>query len=257
MNEGIIRPLIFALCLLTIGFLETSFEYRKRIKQRSERWPSNIGIIVLGTILNRLVFPIGAVGVAYWCEVNNFGIFNWMGLSYVPAVLLTIIFLDLIIYYQHVLTHKIPFLWKFHQVHHCDRDLDVTSALRFHPVEILFSMMLKTFAISLMGANPKGVMVFEIILSSMAIFNHANFFIHPRIEKLLRLVVVTPQMHIIHHSEEQFESDTNYGFNLSIWDRLFKTYTDIWKSDGVIGQKMYQRDEDQKILNLLKQPFIK
>lgn len=257
MNEGLIRPLIFALCLLTIGFLETSFEYRKRVLKRSERWPSNIGIIFLGTFLVKMIFPMGAVGVAYWCETHNIGIFNWIKLSYIPSVLLTIIFLDLVIYYQHVLTHKIPFLWKFHQVHHSDRDLDITSALRFHPVEIIFSMMLKTIVISFIGANAKGVMVFELILSSMAIFNHANFFIHPRIEKLLRIVFVTPQMHIIHHSEERFESDTNYGFNFSFWDRIFKTYTDSWKSEGVIGQRMFQREKDQEFLSLLKQPFIK
>jgi sterol desaturase/sphingolipid hydroxylase (fatty acid hydroxylase superfamily) len=257
MNEGIIRPLIFALCLLTIGFLETSFEFRKRLQTRKERWPANIGIIFIGTILVRFIFPMGAVGVAYWCGENNFGIFNWMGLSYWPSVILTIVLLDLVIYYQHILTHKIPFLWKFHQVHHSDRDLDITSALRFHPIEIIFSMMLKTMVISLMGADPKGVMVFELILSSMAIFNHANLFIHPKLEKLLRLFFVTPQMHIIHHSEEQFESDSNYGFNFSFWDRLFKTYTPSWKTKGVIGQRMYQRAKDQELINLLKQPFIK
>ncbi|MFT6070767.1 MAG: sterol desaturase/sphingolipid hydroxylase (fatty acid hydroxylase superfamily) [Bacteriovoracaceae bacterium] len=257
MNEGLIRPLIFLLSLLTIGFLEASFEYRNRLKKRSERWPSNISIIVLGTILVKFVFPMGAVGVAYWCEVNNFGIFNWMGLSYIPKVILTIIFLDLVIYYQHILTHKIPFLWKFHQVHHSDRDLDITSALRFHPVEIILSMMLKSMVISLMGADPKGVLVFELILSSMAIFNHANLYIHPRVEKLLRYVFVTPQMHIIHHSEERYESDSNYGFNFSFWDRIFKTYTESWKSKKIIGQRMYQRDKDQELLSLLKQPFIK
>lgn len=257
MNEGMIRPLIFGLCLLTLGFLETSFEYRKRLKTRGERWPSNIGIIFLGTILVSFIFPMGAVGVAHWCKVNNFGIFNWMGLSYIPSVILTIIFLDFIIYYQHVLTHKIPFLWKFHQVHHSDRDLDVTSALRFHPVEIILSMMLKTMVISLMGANVVGVMVFEIILSSMAIFNHANLYIHPKLEKLIRIFFVTPQMHIIHHSEERFESDTNFGFNFSIWDRIFKTYTPKWKSEKIIGQRMFQRDKDQEFLSLLKQPFTK
>ena len=256
MNEGLIRTLIFALTLLTFGLLEASFQYRKRVMNRKERWPSNIGIVFLDTLLVRLIFPMGAVGVAYWCQAQNYGIFNWMSLSYVPAIFLTIVYMDLIIYGQHVLTHKVPVLWKLHQVHHSDRDLDFTSALRFHPVEILFSMMVKTMAITLIGAHPKGILVFEVILSSMAIFNHSNLYIHPRIEKVLRYFVVTPQMHIIHHSEEQYESDSNYGFNLSIWDRLFGTYTDKWKSLGVIGQRMFQRDADQKFLHLLKQPFL-
>lgn len=257
MNEGIIRTLIFALTLLTFGLLEASFEYRKRVMDRKDRWFSNIGIVLLDTLLVRLVFPMGAVGVALYCQSNNHGIFNWMNLSYVPAIILTIIFMDLIIYGQHVLSHKWQPLWKLHQVHHSDRDLDITSALRFHPLEIVFSMLLKSMAITIIGAHPKGILVFEIILSSMAIFNHSNLYLPPQLEKILRYVFVTPQMHIIHHSEEQDESDTNYGFNLSIWDRVFKTYTDQWKSNKIIGQRMFQREEDQKLLHLLKQPFIK
>lgn len=255
MNEGTIRLIIFALTLLTFGLLEASFAYRKRVMSRKDRWPSNIGIVLIDTILVRLVFPMGAVGVAIFCQENNQGIFNWMGLSYWPSIFLTIIFMDLIIYGQHVLTHKIPVLWKLHRVHHSDRDLDFTSALRFHPLEIIFSMVLKSMAISIMGAHPKGILVFEIILSSMAIFNHSNIYVPPSFEKYLRWIIVTPQMHIIHHSEEQNESDTNFGFNLSIWDRIFGTYADKWKSLGVIGQRMYQRNSDQKLVNLLKQPF--
>ncbi|MBK25733.1 MAG: hypothetical protein CME70_17170 [Halobacteriovorax sp.] len=256
MNEGIIRTVIFALTLFCFGFLEASFAYRKRVMSRKDRWPSNIGIVFIDTFLVRLVYPMGAVGIAYYCEANNYGIFNWINLSYWPSIILTIIFMDLIIYGQHVLTHKINFLWKLHQVHHSDRDLDFTSALRFHPIEIIFSMMVKTMAISIIGASPKGILVFEIILSSMAIFNHSNLYLPAPLEKIIRYVFVTPQMHIIHHSEEQFESDTNFGFNLSIWDRLFGTYTDKWKSSKVIGQRAFQREADQKLLHLLKQPFL-
>lgn len=257
MNEETIRTLTFALTLLIFGLLETFFEYRKRQMPRKQRWPGNIAIVLLDTLIVRMLFPMGAVGIALWCQTNNQGAFNWINLTYWPAIVATVILMDLVIYAQHVLSHKWGLLYRLHQVHHSDRDLDFTSALRFHPLEILFSMLLKSTAIIIIGAHPKGILLFEIILSSMAIFNHSNLYLPKSLEKALRLLFVTPQMHIIHHSEQQFESDSNYGFNLSVWDKIFGTYTEKWKSDGVIGQRRFQRVRDQKLLHLLKQPFIK
>ena len=171
------------------------------------------------------------------------------------SLILGLIIFDLAIYLQHILVHKVDFLWCFHRVHHTDVDLDLTSALRFHPVEILFSLMYKILIILIFGLSVETVLIFEILLNFMAMFNHANIAIHPRCERVLRYFVVTPQMHIIHHSVERGESDRNYGFNLSIWDRLFKTYQKAFDSNQLIGQETNRAIADQALIKLLIQPF--
>jgi sterol desaturase/sphingolipid hydroxylase (fatty acid hydroxylase superfamily) len=198
------------------------------------------------------------MGLAYFCllaEAKGLGLFNLTNLNFTLEVFISVIIFDGLIYIQHVLSHKWDFLWKIHRVHHSDIDLDTTSALRFHPAEIVFSFIFKVFCIFIFGFSSESVFILEILLSSMAMFNHSNIFIPNRMERLLRLLVVTPQMHIIHHSIEQFESDSNYGFNLSIWDRIFKTYTSTFISNGIIGQKYARTDSDHQIGALLKMPF--
>ena len=171
------------------------------------------------------------------------------------GALFCFIILDLAIYFQHLLFHKNRFLWKLHRVHHSDIDLDTTSALRFHPLEIALSLFFKAILIFIFGFSMEAIFVFEIILNFMSMFNHSNLHIPVKVEKILRWIIVTPQMHIIHHSTEQYESDTNYGFNFSFWDRIFKTYISKFMSKGIIGNKKYRTDKDHHMWDLLKQPF--
>lgn len=207
-------------------------------------------MIFTNIILLKLLFPIGSFGLSLWAKGHQTGLFHKIDIPY--EFIISLVLFDLYIYFQHVLTHKIPILWRLHRVHHIDKDLDVTSGLRFHPLEIIFSQAYKAVFIIFLGPSPLSVLIFEIILNSMAMFNHSNLALPSKLEKFLRFFIVTPQMHIIHHSVEQVESDTNYGFNLSIWDRLFKTYTDVFKSNGTIGQKNY---EAQSLKDMLLNPF--
>jgi sterol desaturase/sphingolipid hydroxylase (fatty acid hydroxylase superfamily) len=200
--------------------------------------------------------PIGLAGIALKMQEDQFGLFFRLQLPEYLEIFLSILILDLAIYFQHILFHKISFLWPLHRVHHSDIDLDFTSALRFHPLEIIFSFGYKLLFIYLFGISFLAVLIFEIILNFIAMFNHSNINIHTRFEGILRLFVVTPQMHIIHHSIKKNESDSNFGFNLSIWDRLFKTYTKKFISNGRIGNSRFQKSEDQKIIELIKQPFL-
>lgn len=252
-----IRTLLFLLVAVTLITLEYSIPYRKRELSRLERWPSNIVMVIIDTLLIRICFPLGLAGVASWAAVHHFGIFNFFSINNTVSAILTFVVLDLAIYLQHVYSHKWIMLWRFHKVHHVDTDLDLTTALRFHPVEIFYSYILKMFIVLIFGANPTGILIFEIVLNSMAMFNHANFHIPKNLESKLRLFVVTPQMHIIHHSVEKNESDKNFGFNFTIWDFLFKTYQESFISKGIIGQIGFNKAQDQKLLRLLTQPFRK
>ena len=235
-------------------FLE-SFAYRKRELSRLERWPSNILLVAIATIFIKLASPLGLIGIASWVSTNGLGIFNILKVNNVASGVFTFLFMDFAIYVQHYYSHKWRFLWIFHRVHHTDQDLDVTSGLRFHPIEIGLSYIYKILIILFLGASPEMVMIFEITLNGMAMLNHSNVYIPKALEKKLRIFLVTPQMHIIHHSVVKNESDKNFGFNLSIWDYLFKTYQKAFKSSGTIGQIEYNVPGQQGIWSLLIQPF--
>ena len=250
------RIIIFLSLAVVLSALEFLFFYRKRISLRKKRWPTNLIIIFLDSFIIKLILPMGLVGIAMWAKSHNVGIFNYFRINDTVSAVLTFIIFDFTIYFQHVYSHKWSLLWRFHQVHHTDLDLDVTTALRFHPIEILYSLLLKSSLILFLGANTLSILVFEIVLNSMSMFNHANIYIPERLEKILRCVFVTPQMHIIHHSVLQKESDTNFSFNFSIWDYLFKSYTPKFLSSGRIGQENYFDNDKQKIFYLLKQPFM-
>jgi len=202
-----------------------------------------------------MLFPAGALFISDFTKENGWGLLNLLNISSFFRVVMAVIILDLLIYFQHVLTHKIPLLWRFHKVHHTDQDLDATSALRFHPIEILGSTIYRALGVIVFGFSFEEIIIFEIILSSMTIFNHSNIGINRSVEKYLRYFIVTPQMHIIHHSTERFESDSNYGFSLSLGDRLFKTYTEDFQSKGEIGQRDTNKVEDLSLWALLKMPF--
>jgi len=254
------RFIFFIFGLVTFSTLENFFFYRKREFPRVKRWPSHILIIFLSTALLKLILPTGLAALCFYVENNDIGLFNMTLfkdiLSFPVEVILSLVLLDLFIYGQHWLFHQVDTLWKLHRVHHTDIDLDASSALRFHPIEILISLLIKMFLIFIFGFSIESILIFEIILNFISMFNHSNLYIPKRIEKILRLFLVTPQMHIIHHSIERFESDSNYGFNLSLWDHLFRTYTASFKSSGKIGNHRFRKTKDQSLIELLKQPFI-
>ena len=191
---------------------------------RSTRWPGNLGLVVVNTLVIRLVLPLGAVGVALLAEQRGWGLFNQLDVSAWLALLLSVIALDLVIYGQHVLFHVVPALWEIHRVHHADPDFDVTTGVRFHPVEVALSMGLKAAAVIALGAPPLAVLLFEVLLNASALFNHANVRLPAWLDGVLRLVLVTPDMHRVHHSILPQEANRNFGFNLPWWDYLFRTY---------------------------------
>jgi sterol desaturase/sphingolipid hydroxylase (fatty acid hydroxylase superfamily) len=223
-NEPVIRLVAFAGVLAVMAALEALLPRRRRSFGRARRWPNNLGIVVVDTIVLRLVFPTAAVGVALVVEARGVGLLPWLGLPTPLAVLVAIVLLDLAIYLQHVLFHAVPALWRLHRMHHADLDFDVTTGLRFHPVEILLSMVIKLMVVVALGAPAVAVLVFEVLLNATSMFNHANLRLPAWLDRTLRLVLVTPDMHRVHHSAVPRETDSNFGFNLALWDRLFGTY---------------------------------
>lgn len=207
--------------------LEALAPRRARSQPRSARWFTNLSIVVLDTLALRalaIALPLLAVGAAVDAGRMGWGLFNALDWPLWLEVVLAILILDLAIWAQHLVTHKVPILWRFHRVHHADRDFDVTTALRFHPVEILASMMLKIGLVYLLGPAALAVLLFEIILNGTAMFNHSNLRLPLWLDRAVRLVLVTPDMHRVHHSIHRHEHDSNYGFALSVWDRIFRTY---------------------------------
>ncbi len=257
-GEGAIRFGIFAGVLLVMAVLELLMPRRERVEPQGQRWFTNLGLVVVDTLALRLLFPILAVGVAELATARGWGLFSLTPLPFWVEVVLAAVLLDLAIYGQHVASHKIPILWRVHRVHHADRDFDVTTGIRFHPIEIILSMLYKFAIIVILGAPALGVFLFEVLLNGSAMFNHANFRLPLPIDRAIRKVVVTPDMHRVHHSVHGSETDSNYGFNLSIWDRMFGTYIDQPR-DGhermIIGLNKYQTHEPSRLAWSLLLPF--
>jgi sterol desaturase/sphingolipid hydroxylase (fatty acid hydroxylase superfamily) len=185
------------------------------------RWPDNLGILALDILAVRLLVPTTAVGVALIAAEQGWGLFTLAGLPLWVSIVLGVIALDLVIYTQHVVFHHVPVLWRLHRMHHADLDIDVTTGLRFHPLEILLSLAIKMAAVVALGVPAPAVLIFEVLLNATAMFNHSNVVLPPRLEPIARWIVVTPQMHQVHHSIARAETDSNFGFNLPWWDRLF------------------------------------
>lgn len=225
---GLIRFGIFVLVFAGFAILERRYPARAWRTAMPARWASHATLgglsLVIPAVLLRLVPILAAVGAASWAEGSGFGLLHWLGVPPLIAVPLAILLLDLAIYGQHRAMHRWPLLWRFHAVHHHDHDLDVTTALRFHPGEILLSTLYKAGAAALLGAPLIAVVIHETLLSAMAIFNHANIALPPRAERLVVPILVTPTMHVRHHSIVRREHDANYGNMLSIWDRLLGSY---------------------------------
>ncbi len=224
LEPATLRLVFFMGIFLVMALVELLLPMRELASRRLSRWPTNWAIVLLDALMVRLLFPLGGAGVALWAIDHGIGLFNMLELPGLMAGVLAFLFLDLAVWFQHLVSHKIPLLWRIHQVHHADGDVDVTTALRFHPVEIFLSFLWKAVVIALLGAPVEAVLLFEIVLNGAAMFNHANVALPQSVDRWLRLLVVTPDMHRVHHSAEVSETDSNYGFNLSIWDRMFKTY---------------------------------
>lgn len=257
-NEGLIRILAFAGVFLAMASLEFVLPRKERVQPRVTRWITNFGLVIIDSLVLRALFPVLAVGVAIWAESKSYGLFAYLNWPYWLEVILTVIALDFAIYWQHVAAHKIPVFWLVHRVHHADRDLDASSGLRFHPIEIVLSMLFKFLVIILLGAPALGVFLFEILLNGCAMFNHANLKIPAAADRALRWVIVTPDMHRVHHSILRREADTNYGFNLSIWDRMFRSYTEQPEGghDGMtLGLSDQQTEKPSRLSWCLIFPF--
>jgi len=231
---------------------------RRKLMLGYRRWPANLGIVVLNALLLRLLIPAGAIGTAIWAEAHGWGLFNLTALPDWVVVVAAVILLDLAIYLQHVAVHAVPVLWRLHMVHHADHDIDVSTGLRFHPAEILLSMLIKMGVVALLGAPALAVLIFEVLLNGMAMFNHSNVRLPMEADRVLRMLVVTPDMHRVHHSVERRETNSNFGFNLSIWDRLFGTYIaqpQAGHTGMTIGLKQFLDQPSHRLLWMLRLPF--
>jgi len=223
------------------------------------RWFNNLSIIAINPMLLRIVFPVLAVGMAQTAQAYGWGLLNHLGIHSLIALGVGIVALDLMIYFQHVMFHAVPILWRLHMVHHADLDYDLTTGLRFHPLEIVLSMILKITIIVALGPPVASVLAFEIILNAMAMFNHGNIKLPPSADRFLRFLLVTPDMHRVHHSVIIREANSNYGFNLSIWDRLFGTYLaqpSKGHQDMIIGLSQFRDHRRLTLPWLLILPFI-
>jgi sterol desaturase/sphingolipid hydroxylase (fatty acid hydroxylase superfamily) len=191
---------------------------------KTQRWLTNVGMLVISSVLVRMVFPSAVVGVAIWAEAHQFGLSYQVALPVLVAGIIAFVVLDFAVWLEHVISHRWQWLWRIHRVHHSDTGFDLTTALRFHPLEILLSMVWKALVVAFLGAPVAAVLVFEVVLNGMAMFNHANVALPKPIDMFLRRLVVTPDMHRVHHSQIESETNSNFGFNLSIWDRLAGLY---------------------------------
>ncbi len=256
--EATARLSVFLGGFILLALAEAARPKRPRALSRTSRWWSNLALVVLDTALVRVLFPLAAVGAALDASIQGWGLFNWLCWPVWVTVILSFVILDFAIWLQHVIFHKVPLLWRFHMVHHADRDMDVTTGLRFHPVEIAASMLIKIALVYALGAPALGVILFEIILNGAAMWSHSNLRVPAAIERPIRWFIVTPDMHRSHHSIERHENDTNFGFCLSIWDRLsgLYTHTPAKGHQGVeIGLPLWRDGRSARLLWSLALPF--
>ena len=254
-----IRLSSFIITFFILASCEVFFPRRKLKILRYYRWKVNLGIIVLNNLLLKIIYPSALVVGAIWANKNGVGIFNYFDIPILISSVASLLCLDLIIYLQHMIFHKVNFLWRIHRVHHVDLDLDITTGLMFHPLEILLSLFIKIVAVLVLGSPAISVVLFQIILNITSIFNHSNICLPTSVDRLLRYILVTPDMHLVHHSNIINEHNSNYGFNLSIWDKIFKTYLAA-PSKGInnvdIGIRGYSDNKYSSVLlTVLLLPF--
>ena len=258
-HEPAIRLGIFLGVFALVVVFETLAPRRARTMPRTARWPHNIGVVVVNTLVLRLVFPTAAIGMALIAAARGWGLLNIIDAPYWLSVALSVALLDLAIYLQHVMFHAVPALWRLHRMHHADLDFDVTTGARFHPIEILLSMGIKLAVVAALGPPALGVLIFEVLLNATSMFNHANLNIPLGVDRVLRRLVVTPDMHRVHHSVLPQETNSNFGFNLPWWDRLFGTYRaqpEAGHAAMTIGIEQFRERRDLRLDRMLVQPFV-
>jgi len=224
--EPLIRLSFFFGVFALVAMAEIISPRRRLNCSKAMRWVNNLGLVVLNTLVLRLLFPAAAVGVAAFSQNHGWGVLNHYQPAYALAVIFSVLAMDLVIYLQHVMVHAVPVLWRLHMVHHVDPDFDVTTGSRFHPLEIILSMLIKFATIAVLGPPVVAVVIFEVLLNATAMFNHGNLRLPLGLDRILRWFIVTPDMHRVHHSVVPRETNSNFGFNLPWWDRIFGTYRD-------------------------------
>lgn len=259
LHEPLIRLGIFLLVLAAMALWEFRAARREQRIRRWQRWPGNLSILVLDTLAVRLLFPLAAVGAALVAAERGWGLFHLLSAPLWLALPLSVLLLDAAIYFQHRLFHAVPWLWRLHRMHHADLEFDVTTGLRFHPLEILISMAIKVAVVTLLGAPAVAVLIFEVLLNATSMFNHGNVRLPEWLDRRLRLVVVTPDMHRVHHSIVRRETDSNFGFNLPWWDRLFGTYRDQPGAGHLgmtLGIEAFRDPRELRLDRMLIQPLL-
>jgi sterol desaturase/sphingolipid hydroxylase (fatty acid hydroxylase superfamily) len=260
-HEGAVRLAAFLGTLLALLAAQELWPRRARPARRAPRWSVNLGIVVIDTLFVRLLalaVPLAAVAAALWASREGVGLFAHLRWPILLEASLSFLALDALIYWQHRLFHRIPLFWRLHRMHHSDLEFDTTTGVRFHPVEIALSMLIKVAAVLALGAPAIAVIAFEIALNATSLFNHSNLRLPLGVDRALRYLLVTPDMHRVHHSTHRREHDSNYGFNLTWWDHLFRSYTDQPKEGHTtmpIGLKSFRDEADQRLWPLLRQPL--
>jgi sterol desaturase/sphingolipid hydroxylase (fatty acid hydroxylase superfamily) len=257
-NESPIRFGVFIGLFALLAAVEFRHPLRQPVARTSVRWGINLGLAFLGAFFIRFLFPAAAVGFAIFAQSHGLGLLRVWNPDPLLGIVLSVVLLDLAIYFQHVVFHYIPVLWRFHRVHHADIDFDVTTAMRFHPIELLISMTIKGLLICLIGPPVVAVMLFEVLLNASSLFTHANIRLPNGLDRLLRVAIVTPDMHRIHHSIEPIETNSNFGFNISVWDRLFGTYrreAHLDQRSMPIGVGELRDPHEMGFFDMLKLPF--
>lgn len=257
-NEPLLRFLVFGGVLTALVLWELTSPRRPRPLGRTSRWPGNLGVVLLDSVLERLLVPTTAVGLALVCEERGWGLLQNVRLPGWAIFIASFLALDFAIYIQHVLFHAVPALWRLHRMHHADQDIDVTTGLRFHPLEILLSAVIKLGVIAALGPSASAVLTFLIALNATSMFNHSNVVMPLWLDRIVRWLVVTPDMHRVHHSIVVRETNSNFGFNLPWWDRLFGTYRDqpaAGHDAMVIGITQFRAPSEQRLDRMLTQPF--
>ncbi len=257
-HEPTIRLAVFIGVLAVMALWEVAAPRRRIEIPRLVRWSNNLALVIIDTIVVRLAFPVAAVGLAVIMEDRGWGLFQSLEIPYWIAILVAVMTLDLAIYFQHVLFHAVPVLWRLHRMHHADLAFDVTTGLRFHPVEILLSMAIKLCVVAALGPPALAVLLFEVLLNATSLFNHSNIRLPGWLDAGLRLVIVTPDMHRVHHSILPKETNSNFGFNVPWWDRLLGTYLAQPRDghDGMtIGIEQFRTEGDLRLDRMLLQPL--
>lgn len=259
-NEVPIRLGFFFGIFAVMALWELVAPRRALTTSKLVRWSNNLGLVFFNSFILRLIFPVAAVGMAVFANQQGWGLFNYKEVPFLVAVVASVVIMDFVIYLQHVMVHAVPILWRLHRVHHADLDFDVTTGARFHTLEIILSMLIKFAVIMLLGPPVVAVVIFEVILSTTAMFNHGNVRLPKSIDRWLRWIVVTPDMHRVHHSVNDDEANSNFGFSLPWWDRLFGTYRDQPREghEGMtIGIHKYREPKQVSWLpGILALPFV-